>query len=123
LLRALDEVAGPAVIRSEFESRFRSLCQEAGLPQAQTNYRLGRWELDAVFLEHGVAVELDSWRWHGGRWQFHRDRRKGLDISRAGLELIRLSWPQLKYDRAEVVEAIQYALARGADRTRAAIAA
>ena len=117
LLRALDEVAGPAVIRSEFETRFRSLCQEAGLPSATTNHRIGRWELDAVWLEHGVAVELDSYRWHGGRWQFHRDRRKGLAISRAGFELIRLSWPQLKYDRAEVVEAIRYALQRGQSRS------
>jgi very-short-patch-repair endonuclease len=116
LLRALDEIAGPAVIRSEFESRFRTLCQEAGLPPAHTNYRLGRWELDAAWLDQRVAVELDSWRWHGGRWQFHRDRRKGLDISRAGFELIRLSWPQLKYDQTDVIEALRYALARGEGR-------
>jgi very-short-patch-repair endonuclease len=61
-------------------------------------------------------VELDSWRWHGGRWQFHQDRRKGLAISRAGFELIRISWPQLKHDPAMVVEALGYALARGKER-------
>lgn len=113
LLRALDEVAGPAVIRSEFESRFRSLCQAAAIPAAQTNYRVAGWEVDAVWVAEGVAVELDGYRWHGGRWQFHRDRRKGLAISRAGYELIRLSWPQLKHERAHVVEAIRCALARG----------
>ena len=118
LLRALDEIAGPAVIRSEFERLFRSLCQDAGIPQALTNYRIGKWEVDAVFPDQHVAIELDSYRWHGGRWQFHRDRRKGLAISRAGFELIRLSWPQLKHERAEVAEAIQYALARGVHRLR-----
>lgn len=116
LLRALDEIAGPAVIRSELESRFRSLCQEAGLPLPHTNYRLGRWEVDAVWVDHGVAIELDSWRWHGGKWQFHQDRRKGLAISRAGYELIRLTWPQLKHDSREVVDALRFALARGAAR-------
>lgn len=116
LLKALDYVAGPAVIRSEFEALFRSVCQEGGLPIALTNYKLGRWEVDAIWTAFGVAIELDSWRWHGGRWQFHQDRRKGLAISRAGFELLRISWPQLKYQRAEVIEAIHYALARGTAR-------
>ncbi|MDO9356320.1 MAG: hypothetical protein Q7T55_21660 [Solirubrobacteraceae bacterium] len=116
LLRALDNVAGPAVIRSEFEALFRSVCLESGLPIAETNQRVGRWEIDALYRELGVAIELDSYRWHGGKWQFHRDRRKGLAISKAGFELLRISWPQLKHDRREVIEAIQYALARGAAR-------
>lgn len=116
LLRALDDVAGPAVIRSEFETLFREVCREGGLPSPLTNHHIGRHETDAVWIKERVAVELDSWRYHGGRWQFHQDRRKGLAISRAGFELIRLSWPQLKYDRAEVVEALHYALARGASR-------
>ncbi len=113
LVRSLDHVAGPAVIRSEFESLFRSVCQEGGLPVANTNVKIGAWEVDAVFPNERVAIELDSYRWHGGRWQFHRDRRKGLAISRAGYELLRISWPQLKYDRRDVIEAVKYALARG----------
>ncbi len=116
LSRALDEVAGPAILRSEFEDRFRSLCQEAGLPAAQTNYSIDGWETDAVWLKERVAIELDSYRWHGGRWQFHRDRRKGLAISKAGFELIRLSWPQIKYEPSEVAEAVGFALARGSGR-------
>jgi hypothetical protein len=39
LIEALDWVAGPAVIRSEFERLFRSFCQERGLPQPVTNHR------------------------------------------------------------------------------------
>lgn len=116
LIEALDWVAGPTVIRSEFESLFRSLCQEAGLPAPRTNYRAAGWELDAAWLDECVAVELDSWTFHGGRWQFHQDRRKGLAISKAGFELIRLSWWQLKHERDEVVEALTYALARGRRR-------
>lgn len=116
LFEALDWVAGPAVIRSEFESLFRSLCQEAGLTAPVTNHRIERWETDAVWLRERVAVELDSWAFHGGRWQFHQDRRKGLAISKAGFELIRLTWWQLKHEQAEVVEALSYALARGRGR-------
>lgn len=112
LLRALDEVAGPVVIRSEFESRFRTLCQNHGLPMPEANHRLGRWEVDGVWRDLGVAVELDSWRWHGGRWQFHVDRKKGLAINRAGFELVRLTWPQVKYEQREVAETLRLTLNR-----------
>lgn len=122
LIEALDWVAGPAVIRSEFEALFRSVCQEAGLPIARTNVRIAGWETDAAWLDERVAVELDSWRFHGGHWQFHQDRRKGLAISKAGFELIRLSWWQLKREPDEVVEALRYALARGRARRLAAVA-
>jgi very-short-patch-repair endonuclease len=116
LIRALDEVVGPVVVRSQFEALFRSVCQDGGLPQAQTNYPIGRWEVDAVFPEFGLAVELDSYRYHGGRWSFDRDRRKGTAINRAGFELVRISWPQLKYNPSEIIETLQITLTRCAGR-------
>lgn len=111
---ALDEVVAPVVLRSELERRFRTLCQHAGLPLPETNTRIVGWEVDAAWRLHGVAVELDSWRWHGGRWQFHRDRRKGLALSRAGFELLRLTWPQIKHESREVIETLQIVLERRA---------
>lgn len=111
---ALDEIVAPVVLRSELERRFRTLCQHAGLPLPETNARIANWEVDAAWRRHRVAVELDSWRWHGGRWQFHRDRRKGLALSRAGYELLRLTWPQIKHESREVVETLQIVLDRRA---------
>lgn len=116
---ALDHVVGPKVLRSELERRFRTLCQHAGLPMPETNVRLGRWEVDVLWRRLGVAVELDSWRWHGGRWQFHRDREKGLAISRAGFELLRLTWPQVKDESREVVDTLRVVLARAETRLAA----
>lgn len=113
LLRALEEIVGPVVLRSRLEDEFRSLCQDHCLPLPRTNYRIGRWEVDAVWPDECVALELDSWAYHGGRWQFHRDRRKGLDVSRGGFELLRMSWPQVKYARADSAQAIALALDRG----------
>lgn len=116
LLRALDNVVGPAVLRSELERRFRTLCQEAGLPLPETNTRFGRWELDALWRDLAIAVELDSWRWHGGRWQFHRDRRKGLALNRAGVELVRLTWAQVKHEPSEVVDTLRVMIHRAEQR-------
>jgi hypothetical protein len=112
LERALDDVVGPAVLRSELERTFRSLCQDAGLPMPETNVRLGPWEVDALYRDQCVALELDSWRFHGGRWQFHRDRRKGLALNRLGYEVIRLTWPQVKHESKEVADTLRAVLAR-----------
>lgn len=105
LHEALDSVVGPAVIRSRLEEEFRLLCAAAGLPLPLTNVRLGRWELDVLFQQAGVVIELDSWRFHGGHWQFHRDRDKGLFLAGEGYEVIRLTWRQVTRER-EVVAAI-----------------
>jgi hypothetical protein len=113
---ALDHIVAPVVLRSELESRFRTLCQHADLPLPETNTWIAGWETDVAWHDLGVAVELDSWRWHGGRWQFHRDRKKGLAINRAGYELIRITWPQVKYESLEVAETLRLVLARHARR-------
>lgn len=116
LHEALDHVLGPPVLRSRLEERFRSLCQSARLPLGETNQRIAGWEFDVVWHRERVALELDSYRWHGGRWQFHRDRRKGLAASKAGYELLRASWPQLDAESSDVIDAVHAALARGASR-------
>ncbi len=112
LFAALDHVVGPAVLRSELEREFRTLCQAASLPLPQTNVRLGRWEVDALYPEASLVIELDSYRFHGGRWQFNRDRRKGLELAAAGYEVIRLTWAQVKYDHAEVSRLLREILSR-----------
>lgn len=97
LIAALDHIVGPAVLRSELEVQFRNVCQRGGLPLPDTNVRVGRWEVDALWRRYGLIVELDSFRFHGGRWQFDRDREKGLDLAAAGYEVLRLTWPQVKH--------------------------
>lgn len=116
LMLSLETMVGPAVLRSELEGAFRSLCQSAGLPLPETNVRVGNWEVDALWRELMVAVELDSWRFHGGHWQFHQDRRKGLALSREGFELIRLTWPQVKHAEDEVVRTLRLVLDRASSR-------
>lgn len=112
LIRALDDVAGPVVVKSELEELFREVCREARISLPLANRWLAGLEVDAVWLRERVVVELDSWRYHGGRWQFHRDRDRGLVLARAGFEVIRLTWRQLKRDRAEVVATLAAVLQR-----------
>lgn len=114
LIRALDDVAGPVVVKSELEDLFREVCREANLPLPLANHWVAGLEVDAAWLRECVVVDLDSWRYHGGRWQFHRDRDRGLVLARAGFEVIRLTWRQLKRDRADVVATLVAVLRRRA---------
>lgn len=114
LLEALDSVVGPVVIRSRLEEEFRILCSAAGLPMPETNVRLGRWEGDALWRKQRLVVELDGWRFHGGHWQFQRDREKGLALAEMGYEVIRLTWRQVVRDRETVAGVLHSVIARRA---------
>lgn len=48
LIRALDDVAGPAIVKSELEDLFREVCREANLPLPLANHWVAGLEVDAA---------------------------------------------------------------------------
>jgi very-short-patch-repair endonuclease len=112
-LRAVLEAEGkPGITRSEAERILRRLLRQAGLPQPQTNVMVGRYEVDFVWPEQRVAIELDSWQFHRHRQAFEQDRRKGLALQAAGLDLSRLSALQIRDEPFPVIAQIARALDR-----------
>ena len=105
-LRAVVGVARPT--RNAAERQLLALIRRAGLPMPEVNVRVGRWEVDFLWREQGVAVELDGFQAHGHRRAFDRDRRKDLALRRHGLWPIRVGWRQL----ADTPEAVVADLAR-----------
>lgn len=71
---ALDQ--GPTPTRSEAERRLLTLVHRAGLPRPQTDVRIGRFEVDAVWRAQRVIVEVDGYASHSGRAAFETDRRR-----------------------------------------------
>jgi very-short-patch-repair endonuclease len=106
-LRAILD-AGPRPTRNEAERRLLALIRRAGLPLPDTNVRVGPWEVDLIWREQGVAVELDGFAAHGHRRAFDRDRRKDLALRAHGLEPVRIGWRQV----ADTPEAVVADLAR-----------
>jgi very-short-patch-repair endonuclease len=114
-LRALLRAEGePAITRSDGERRMRSLLAAARLQQPKSNLKIGRWEVDFVWPEHRVIVEFDSYRFHGHRAAFERDRRKDMELRDAGYVVIRVTWRQLETEPFAVIAHIAGALARAA---------
>jgi very-short-patch-repair endonuclease len=101
-LRPEDELT-----RSELERLFRRLCRLHRLPQPEVNARLGPYEVDFLWRDQHVVVETDSWRHHGDRSAFERDRAKDAALQSLGFRVMRFTHRQLKRDRSTVVAALR----------------
>ena len=96
-LRAvLTRSGGPALVESEAEKIFlRDVVRKGDLPAPRTNAEVGGYRLDFYWEEHGVAVEIDGFRWHGNRPRFDSDRRRITRLAAAGIQVIPLAWSQV----------------------------
>jgi hypothetical protein len=75
----LAEHQGPApVTRSELERRFIDLCRESDLPVPALNRIVSGLEVDAIWPEQKLVVELDGYAFHNTRRAFERDRARDL---------------------------------------------
>lgn len=88
----LDRAEGPRHTRSEAERRFLSIVRAAGLGDPRTNVRIGRYEVDAVWPDERVIVEIDGYAFHGSRRRFERDRQRDAELQAAGWLVFRTTW-------------------------------
>lgn len=102
---------GPAVVRSGGERALLALIRRAGLPEPETNARLGPWTVDLLWREQRLVVELDGHAAHSSPWARDRDARKTLDLQRAGWRVIRFTGRQLARTPEWVLVQIAAALA------------
>lgn len=122
-LRAvLERAGGPALTRSEAEVRFLRLVRKARLPPPKTNARVGGYELDFLWREHGIAVEVDGYAFHSSRPRFEGDRRRAADLASRGIQVIPLTWKQIVEEgtatAVQVAQALLQAKLRGAERRK-----
>lgn len=66
---------------------------------------------DLLFEALKVAVEVDSWEFHGDRESFERDRRRRNELEAAGYLVLNFTWRQITEDPDWVVDCIHRALA------------
>jgi very-short-patch-repair endonuclease len=92
----------PALTRSRAERRLLTAIRRAGLPEPKVNVRLGAWEVDLLWHEHGLAVEVDGYSSHSSRRAFDRDYRKTAELEDAGYRVLRFSADQVR-DEIDVV--------------------
>jgi very-short-patch-repair endonuclease len=109
----LDDSPGTTRTRAESEERFLALVRRAELPTPELNARVSRYEIDALWRDEGVAVEIDSRRHHAGSQAFERDRIRDADLDDAGLRVRRFTWRRIDREPEAVVATLARALAAG----------
>lgn len=110
LRQILARTSGPALTRSTAERRLLKLIREAQLPHPLTNSRTKGYELDFLWPEQRLVVEVDGRRFHGHRAAFERDRRRDATLVAAGYRVIRVTWRQITEEPLAVVASLAQAL-------------
>jgi very-short-patch-repair endonuclease len=100
-LRALLAQDRVARTRSELERDFLALIRRTDVPEPEMNAWLLGFQVDGLWPEARLVLELDSYRFHGTRKAFEDDRRRDTALQIAGYRVIRVTSPRL--DRPEAL--------------------
>jgi very-short-patch-repair endonuclease len=111
LHRILNQPGGPRRTRSWGERRLLALVRQAGLPVPMTNRLLNGYQVDAVWPDQRLVVEIDGYEFHGGRRAFATDRKRDAAHVAAGYRVIRFTADQLQYEPLIVIGQLSAALA------------
>jgi very-short-patch-repair endonuclease len=112
--RALRSLLGrdhaPAFLRSEAERLFLELARSAELPEPRVNAELQGYEVDFLWREQRLVVEIDGNAYHSSRNAFETDRRRDAVLTAAGYQVMRVTWHQLQRSSSAVVARLAQAL-------------
>jgi very-short-patch-repair endonuclease len=71
------------------------------------NVRIGEFDVDFLWRERRLAVEVDGWDAHRTRSAFEADRGRDLRLKLLGYEVVLFTWRQLTNDPAAVAAALR----------------
>jgi very-short-patch-repair endonuclease len=112
LRSVLDIPGGPKRTRSKGERAMLRLLREHQIEGFETNARIGGYEVDFLWRDEGVVVELDGYDGHAGRIAFERDRLKWASLSARGLLVLPITGRQIRDDPEGVMGRLLAALGR-----------
>jgi hypothetical protein len=99
--------------RSLLEGLLLDACQREGVEAPEVNVVIGGHEVDCVWRERRLAVELDSYGFHRGLEHFEKDLARNNRLWADGWILRRYTWRRLNREPERVVREVRSALASG----------
>lgn len=115
-LRAIlaDDRALSGPTRNDFEERFAVLLADHGLPKPRCNADLvvrGRhFNVDCLWPERRLIVELDGGAVHRTAQAFEADRKRDRVLAAEGWQVIRVTWRQLRDEAESVIDDVRTAI-------------
>jgi very-short-patch-repair endonuclease len=98
-------------LRSKAERSLRHWVKAAALPGPVFNAQVGVWKVDALWRDHGLAVEVNGYAAHSSPWAHDRDHRKEQWLRGEGYDVRRFTALQAIDEPALVIAGIAAALA------------
>jgi very-short-patch-repair endonuclease len=114
-VRALRELLDRHTFRltdSELERRLLRIVRRAGLPLPETQVWVGGYRVDAFWPDLGLVLEADSLRHHRTAAEQREDRRRDQAHAAAGLERLRVTHHQVRYEPSTVSELLAVVITR-----------
>ncbi len=115
LCALLSEFTPPPRIRSKLERRFNRLWAQTGLLEPLYNATVAGCEVDVLWPEQRLIVELDSYTYHHTPPDFEADRARDAKLMLLGYLVLRITDQQLDEDPARVIATISALLEGGRD--------
>jgi very-short-patch-repair endonuclease len=113
-LRKLLDRATFVLTESELERRYIRISTAAGLPKPVTQATVNGYRVDFFYPDLGLVVEADGLRYHRTPAQQGRDLARDQTHTAAGLETLRFTHAQVRYEPGYVAETLtRTAKARG----------
>jgi predicted transcriptional regulator of viral defense system len=109
--RLIEELRPPDEGRSPLEVRFPAFVRHFRLPEPAQNVHVLGHEVDALWTEAKLIVELDSWEYHGHRAAFERDRARDPKLMIAGYRTVRVTHRRLDREAEQLAAEIRQLLA------------
>jgi very-short-patch-repair endonuclease len=89
-----------------------ALCRRHRLPQPEVNVKVGRFEVDFLWRDARLVVEVDGWESHRSRSAFEEDRQRDARLKVIGYEVLRFTWRQVEDEARNVAATIRGLLRR-----------
>lgn len=106
----VEHATGPT--RSEFEDAFLAFTERYGLPRPEADQTVAGYEVDMLWREQRLIVELDSRLHHDSDEPFEIDRDRDADLLAAGFPVVRVTWRRLVQAPAREARRLEALLAR-----------
>jgi hypothetical protein len=91
----LARYTAPTFTRSELEDRFFALCDKHSLPRPLNNTIVEGEEVDFVWRDKRLVVEVDGYGFHRSPSRFENDRERDVMLTLAGWTVLRFTWTQV----------------------------
>jgi very-short-patch-repair endonuclease len=96
-----------APTRSELEERFLHLCDAHKIARPQTNTLVEGIEVDFVWHDRRLIVEVDGYAYHRSPTAFEADRERDVTLTTKGWRVLRFTWTQVTQRAGWVATAIR----------------